>query len=238
MFVCRSNVPIERFRGVQRGCARHRVPKWEHQLPKHDVVASTPGPKSLHLKVELQTTNMGEVLATNALLYCGATGLFINAEYVKQKWLTVQNFARPIPIYNVNGTLNEAGAISGIVDVVLQYKGHTKHAQFSVTSLGNQDLSLSYTWLHEHNLEVNWQTNMAKMSHCLAKCHTCTKEVTAEKQEKQQEACHAQACHTGPIPSVDDNLHDIPDLTPDLDDTDCDNLGPGGRKPDFPHCHG
>jgi hypothetical protein len=33
---------------------------------------------------------------------------------------------------------------------------------------------------------------------------------------------------------VDDNLHDIPDLVPDLDDTDCDNPGPGSGKPDTP----
>jgi hypothetical protein len=69
------------------------------------------------------------------------------------------------------------------------------------------------------------------MSCCLAKCHTYTKEVRVEKQDKQQEACHAQACCTGPIPSVGNDLHNIPDLTPDLDDTDCDDLGPGGRKP-------
>jgi hypothetical protein len=72
------------------------------------------------------------------------------------------------------------------------------------------------------------------MSCCLTKCHTCTKEVKAEKQEKQQEAHHAQACCTGPIPSVDNNLHDIPDLMLDLDDTDCYNLGPGSRKPNTP----
>jgi hypothetical protein len=82
---------------------------------KYYVVVSSPSPKSLHLKVELQTTDTGEVLATNALLDCGATGLFIDMEYVKQKWLTVQNLARPIPVYNVDGTLNEAGAISGIL---------------------------------------------------------------------------------------------------------------------------
>jgi hypothetical protein len=36
------------------------------------------------------------------------------------------------------------------------------------------------------------------------------------------------------IPSVDNNLHDIPDLTLDLGDTDCDDPGPGGRKPETP----
>jgi hypothetical protein len=33
---------------------------------------------------------------------------------------------------------------------------------------------------------------------------------------------------------VDDDLHDIPDLAPDLDDTDCDDPGPCGGKPDTP----
>jgi hypothetical protein len=40
-----------------------QVPKWECQLLKHYVVASTPGPQSLHPKVELQTTDTREVLA-------------------------------------------------------------------------------------------------------------------------------------------------------------------------------
>jgi hypothetical protein len=177
---------------------------------------------------------MGEVLAINALLDCGATGLLIDTEHVKQKWLTVRNLARPILVYNVDGTLNVAGAISGIVDAVLQYKGHTECAQFVVTGLGKQDLILDYTWLHEHNLEVDWQTNTVKMSRCPAKCHTCTKEVKVEKQEKRQEACCAQACCTRPIPPVDNNLHVIPDLVPDSDDTDCDDPGPSSRKPDTP----
>jgi hypothetical protein len=33
---------------------------------------------------------------------------------------------------------------------------------------------------------------------------------------------------------VDDDLHNIPDLVPDLDDTDCDNPGPSGRIPNTP----
>jgi hypothetical protein len=59
--------------------------------------------------------------------------------------------------------------------------------------------------------------------------------VTVEvKAEKQQEACCAQACHTGPIPSVDNNLHNIPDLSLDSDDTNCDNPGPGSGKLNTP----
>jgi hypothetical protein len=81
--------PVEDIQIAPKPTPCCQVPNWEHQLLKRYVVASMPGPKSLHLKVELQTTDTGEVLATNALLDCGATGLFIDTEYVKQKWLTV-----------------------------------------------------------------------------------------------------------------------------------------------------
>jgi hypothetical protein len=186
----------------------------------------------------LQTTNTGEVLGTNALLDCGATGLFIDTEYVKQNQLTVRTLARLIPVYNVDGTLNEAGAIERVVDAVLRYKGHTKRTQFAVTGLGKQDLILGYTWLREHNPEVDWQTNAVKMSRCPAKCRTCSEEVKVEQREKRQEAWHIQTCHTRPMPLVDDNLHDIPDLAPDSDDTDCDNPGDYPRTADAPTTSG
>lgn len=125
--------------------SRPRIPKWERRLPNRYVVASTPTARSLNLKVEIQTTDFGEVFATDALVDCGATGLFIDTEYVKKKCLTVRTLARAIPVYNVDGTPNEAGSINGIVDVVLRYKGHMERAQFAVTGLGKQNMILGYT---------------------------------------------------------------------------------------------
>jgi hypothetical protein len=37
-----------------------------------------------------------------------------------------------IPVHNVDGTPNEAGPITKIVDIILNYKGHTKCAVFTV----------------------------------------------------------------------------------------------------------
>jgi hypothetical protein len=45
--------PLEDVQTAPKPTPHPQVPKWEHQLPKCSVVASTPGPKSLHLKVEL-----------------------------------------------------------------------------------------------------------------------------------------------------------------------------------------
>jgi hypothetical protein len=60
----------------------HHV-KWEKRLPEHYIVAVNPSPNSFELKISIQTMDMGEVHITAALLDSGATGLFMNSEFVK-----------------------------------------------------------------------------------------------------------------------------------------------------------
>lgn len=134
-------------------------------------------------------------------------------EYTHKHKLNIHPLACPIPVYNIDGTANKSGAITGVMDMVLHYKGHTKRAQFAITGLGRQDVILSYTWLHEHNPEVNWQTNEVKMNWCPTKCRTCMEEEKADKQEQHVDLQHIQTCCAGPTPSVDDDLHGIPDTT-------------------------
>jgi hypothetical protein len=65
---------------------------------------------------------------------------------------------KPIPIYNVDGTANDAGAITDIADIILCYENHSEHMQLAVMRLGKQSLILGYNWLCNHNPEINWQT--------------------------------------------------------------------------------
>jgi len=58
------------------------IPKWERQLPRRYVLAATPSERSLNLDIAIQTTDTGEVHAVSALLNSGATGLFIDPEFV------------------------------------------------------------------------------------------------------------------------------------------------------------
>ena len=96
-----------------------RIAKWERRLPKRYILASTPSSDSISLGVTLQTTDTGETHATPALLDCGATGLFVDAQYVRDTRMSTRTLARPIPVYNVDGTLNEAGSIRELVNVIL-----------------------------------------------------------------------------------------------------------------------
>ena len=56
---------------------------------------------------------------TSALVDCGATGLFIDTEYVRLNNISTRRLTSPIPVYNVDRTANEAGAITEIADVIL-----------------------------------------------------------------------------------------------------------------------
>lgn len=75
------------------------------------MVASTPSDNFLHLKVEIVTMDTQEVKLVNALVDCGATGLFMNRDYVEQNKITMRTLSCPIPVYNVDGTPNKAGSI-------------------------------------------------------------------------------------------------------------------------------
>jgi hypothetical protein len=126
-------------------------PKWKQQLLKHYVIASSPSSKLFELNVAMQTTDTGEVFASKALLGCGATDLFANSNFIRQNWLITRTLSCPIPVYNVDGTLNKAGSISEVWEAILQYQDHSKCATFAVTGLGKQDIILRLAWLHEHN---------------------------------------------------------------------------------------
>ena len=121
-------------------------------------------------------------------------------------------------MYNVDGTPNEAGSIQKVVDVILCYKDHSEHAHFAVTGLGKQDAILGYTWLWEHNMEVDWSTKEVKISHCPGHCSTCRMKIKQEHHQQQTESCHLHTCHAGLLPTVEEIFEDVLQLYPDPED--------------------
>ena len=91
-----------------------------------------------------------------ALLDSGATGLFIDSNFVAAEKLTTHLLTHPTPVYNVDGTLNEAGSICSVVDLILCFQNHSEHAIFAVTNLGKHKMILSYPWRWDQNPEVDW----------------------------------------------------------------------------------
>ena len=115
-----------------------------------------------------------EVKSRPALVDCRATGQFMDQDYVEHNQLNTQKLQHVIPVFNGDGTRNEAGLIMEIVDTILQYNGHMEHMSFAVTNLRKQDIILGFTWLQEHNPEIDWQTQKVVMSQCPDKLLGCT----------------------------------------------------------------
>jgi len=149
-------------------------PKWEKRLPKRLSVNTLDAHGTLIiLLIEVSTTDTSEVHSVKALLDSGATGKFIDRDFIRTKGINTQSISCPIPVYNVDGSPNEAGQISEVVDVVLHYKTHSERTLLTVSSLGRQSMILGYTWLKDHNPEVNWQTREVQMNRCPPRCEGC-----------------------------------------------------------------
>jgi hypothetical protein len=122
---------------------------------------------------ETELTDTAVRRCMQALIDCGATGCFIDIEWVKLNDIPTRPLTNLIPVYNIDGTANDTGMITDITDVVLRYENHSERTQLAVTHLGKQSMILGYNWLCNHNPEINWQTKEVKMSRCPQQCSTC-----------------------------------------------------------------
>jgi len=82
--------------------------------------------------------------------------------------MNTRTLSHNILVFNVDGSPNEAGQISEVVDVVLQYKTHSKRMLLAVSGLGKQSLILGYDWLKDHNPKIDWEKGEVEMTRCYA----------------------------------------------------------------------
>jgi len=121
----------------------------------------------------------------------------------RNNWLHTRNLSKPIPVYNVDGTLNEAGSITEVVDLILRYPNHLERTLFTVTGLGKQKLILGHSWLRKHNPEIDWVTGEVKMSRCPPRCCSgCRDEAWVERIAWKAEIRWTEAVSDGPAPEL------------------------------------
>jgi transposase InsO family protein len=177
-----------------------RLPKWERRLPSSYQIDATLSDHQLRLEVEIQTTDTARTLRLSPLLDCGASGLFISQKYVEENRIPTRKLSRAIPVLNVDGTPNDAGAITEVADLILRYESHAERTTFAVTALGRQDMILGLPWLRRHNPEVDWKTGRVRMTRCDDRCGTCKLEIKRLARERKSEAKARRRCRLGPTP--------------------------------------
>jgi len=160
-------------------------PKWEKRLSKLFAISALDAQgTSLLLPVEIGTMDTSELHSVKALLDFGATGSFIDRDFVRSKGMNTRTLSRNILVFNVDGSPNEAGQISEVVDVVLRYKTHSERMLLAVSGLRKQSLILGYDWLKDHNPRIDWEKGEVEMTRCPLWCeggHALRKEQTRWK---------------------------------------------------------
>jgi hypothetical protein len=174
---------------------------------------------SLAVEVEIESTDTTVKRCTQALIDCGATGCFIDIKWAKLNNIPTRPLTNPIPVYNVDGTANDAGAIMDIADVILCYEQHSECTQLAITHLGEQSLILGYNWLRNHNPEINWQTKDVKMSRYPLQCSTCRVEDKCDAKRRKLTTSQITACRSGAFPTMtEEDKDESPHM--DMDKTD------------------
>ena len=125
-------------------------------MPKTLTIANMEGiSTSLKLKVETETTDTAEKKSVMALLDSSAMGECIDRDYAKGQRFKLIKLTESIPVYNIDGSPNEAGSIKEVVSLILHYKNHSEWTTFCVTSRSKQNLILGHSWLCKHNPKIN-----------------------------------------------------------------------------------
>ena len=177
-------------------------------------VRSTDLRRCTKIPLKVHSVDTGHPLAVDSLLDCGATGMFIDVEFVKQYKLQTRLLPRAVPVFNIDGTPNEAGPIKEEVDLICTFGDHTERATLLVTSIGQLAIILGHPWLVEHNPEVNWRTGEVKMTRCPESCgmgHRTIKASTTISQqlaEKANESVQEKAFED----LVPESYHDFKDV--------------------------
>src|SRR6266481_576643 len=138
--------------------------------PPYVLLCSTTFQRSTYIPLHIHTVNRNLPMVMNVLIDTGATGKFIDIEYIQSKEICTYSLPHSIRVYNVDGTPNEAGHIIEALDLVVHYKDHTEWSTFYVTSIGQGAIILGHPWLTEHNPEIDWHTGKVKMTHCPESC--------------------------------------------------------------------
>ena len=136
------------------------------------------------MKVGLEKLENHERVVVKALLDSGATSLFMDMAFAKEKEFIIKKLKNPLLVRNVYGTVNVEGAITHQVEYNMFFKGHVKRVRIDICNLGKTEVILGMPQLAVHNLEIDWEKGEVKMTQCPPICGKEKKQVEEKAVKK------------------------------------------------------
>ena len=143
--------------------------------------------REVWMKVGLEKLESHEGVAVRALLDSGATGLFMDMAFAKEKGFKMEKMKKPLMVKNVDGMINVGGAITHQVECNMFFKGHVERVRMDVCNLGKTEVILGMPWLAAHNPEIDWEKGEVKMTRCPPICGKRKQEVKRIEKDEDNE---------------------------------------------------
>jgi hypothetical protein len=133
--------------------------------------------QKLSIVFNAQLIGMVGKIDVSALQDSGAEGSLIHPCTISRHRLPTQHLSSPLPVLNVNGTLNANGPITHRTQQTLRLttttgEHHNKRIDLLATNTGKHNLILGTDWLAKHNRLINWQTMQVNLNRCPKECGT------------------------------------------------------------------
>ena len=122
------------------------------------------------MKVELEKLKNHKGIAVKALLGSGATGLFMDTAFAKEKGFKMEKLKSLLLVRNVNGIANMRRAIMHQVKCNMFFKEHVERVRMDVCNLEKTEVILGMPWLAAHNPEIDWEKEEVRMTCCPPIC--------------------------------------------------------------------
>jgi len=113
--------------------------------------------EDLHMVVSCSLSFNINVVATHALLDCGATGFaFMDETFTQTHQLPCFRLKQPRILEVIDGRPISSGNITEVAQAVLNIQGHREKVLFYLTSLGHYPIVLGIPWLRYHEQGLCW----------------------------------------------------------------------------------
>ena len=108
------------------------------------------------IKATLESPS-GETLNVITLLDSRCTRTTIDERFAKEKGLKTYKLPVPIPVYNVDGSINSTRSIREFAIVEMRIGDHSKQIAIAMSNLSTHPIFLGYDWLRKHNPQIDWK---------------------------------------------------------------------------------
>jgi len=94
------------------------------------------------MKVGLEKLKSHEGVVVKALLDSGATGLFMDTTFAREKGFKMERMRNPLLVKNMDRMVNVGGAITHQVECNMFFKGHIERVRIDIYNLGKTEVIL------------------------------------------------------------------------------------------------